>query len=671
MNRTLRPPAVPLVTVDPYFSVWSASDRLYESHTCHWTGKRHAMTGMAVIDDTVYRFMGRVHLSGPDPYEPPHMEQTGLRVLPLSSIYTFEAGGVRLEVDFTTPLLPGELDVLSRPASYITVRANSIDERLHSVRIYFDATAEWCVDTPDQQVEWGRLTIDGHPAMKVGTTAQPVLVKDGDNVRIDWGYLYVVAPRTDYSGEAAVAIGSLRTREAFAAEGRLPEADDERMPRAVEDDTPLLAVLLDIGDVGAEAKSAFVVLGYDDIMSIEYFHKPLPAYWRHIFATMEEMLAAAIRDYPLAMQKCELFNRELLEEAAAAGGPYYADLLAIAYRQAIAAHKLVRDENGDVLFLSKECFSNGCIGTVDVSYPSAPLFLRYNPELVKGMLRPIMRFARSEAWPYEFAPHDVGRYPKANGQVYRQNKREEQMPVEECGNMLIMAAAVCAAEQSDAFAQEHWDLLTLWAEYLAGHGLDPENQNCTDDFASHLAHNANLSIKAIMAIGGYGILCRMRGLGQEASHYYDMAKRMAKEWQRMALDASGGHYKLTFDRDGTWGMKYNLVWDDIFQLELFPQEVKQKELAHYLAIRNEYGTPLDSRNTFTKSDWLVWVASFAKEKRQFEEMIEPLWRFLHESPHRVPAGDWYDTIEPLNKRFQHRSVVGGFFVRLLLFPKRL
>ena len=118
----------------------------------------------------------------------------------------------------------------------------------------------------------------------------------------------------------------------------------------------------------------------------------------------------------------------------------------MAYRQVVAAHKLAVDENGEILWVSKECFSNGCAATVDVSYPSIPLFLLYNPELVKGMMRPIFRYAASDAWPFDFAPHDAGQFPLLNGQVYANGTDpKDQMPVEECGNMLVMMAAVCLA----------------------------------------------------------------------------------------------------------------------------------------------------------------------------------------------------------------------------------
>ena len=177
----------------------------------------------------------------------------------------------------------------------------------------------------------------------------------------------------------------------------------------------------------------------------------------------------------------------------------------MAYRQAIAAHKLVTDENGDVLFFSKECFSNGCIATVDVTYPSIPLFLLFNTELVKGMLRPIFKYFNSDDWKFDFAPHDVGCYPIANGQVYGENALENQMPVEECGNMLITMAAISMSEKNAAFAKENFTALTSWVDYLVINGFDPGNQLCTDDFAGHLSHNSNLSIKAILGIASYAI----------------------------------------------------------------------------------------------------------------------------------------------------------------------
>ncbi|TDF94172.1 glutaminase family protein [Paenibacillus piri] len=668
MHKELRPPAVPLVAIDPYFSVWSTGNHLYDNHTKHWTTRRHdreeshGMVGMAVIDGVVYRFIGKLNYDEDDYEEPVAMRQTSLTVKPLSTIYTFEAAGVTLTVDFTSPLLLDRLDILSRPASYITIEAASHDGNEHEVSLYFDVTGEWCVHFQSQEIEWSRPAVrDDIQAMRMGTVKQNVLGRKGDRTRIDWGYVYLAVPGAD---KLDTRIGPVGMRKQFAQSKSFPGTqDDTRMPRAAEDETPVMAALMHLGKVGSAAKSQLFVVAYDDIYSIEYFGRKLPGYWRKFHENAERMIAAAIDEHADIMQRCAAFNELLIERAERAGGPKYADILSLAYRQAIAAHKLVEDERGEIIFLSKECDSNGCIGTVDVSYPSMPLFLLYNPELLKGMLRPIFRYAQSEAWPYEFAPHDVGRYPIANGQAYGK-EMERQMPVEECGNMLIMTTAVCLAEGNVEFAEQNWELLSQWADYLTEYGLDPGNQLCTDDFAGHLAHNANLSIKAIEGLGGFAQLCRLAGKPDAAERYRAKAQSMAEEWIAMAQD--GDHYRLAFDVPGSWSLKYNLVWDILFQSSLFPKEVVEREVAYYKRKSNRYGTPLDSRKTYTKVDWLVWAASLAEDRNDFIELINPIWDFLNESRHRVPFSDWYYTIDGTYVSFVNRSVVGGLFIRLMM-----
>lgn len=264
------------------------------------------------------------------------------------------------------------------------------------------------------------------------------------------------------------------------------------------------------------------------------------------------------------------------------GGESYALLCSISYRHTIAAHKLITDENGDIIFLSKENDSNGCIGTVDISYPSVPLFLLYHTDYVKGMLRPVFRFADCPVWEYDFAPHDVGRYPYAAGQVYGLNKKHErkefrhengcifpfyyqfpagsdvyewknQMPVEECGNMLIMTAVVCQLDHSPAFAKPYYEVLKQWTEYLLTYGADPGEQLCTDDFAGHLSHNVNLSAKAIMGVEAFSRLAKQMGKEEEAAQYHAKAEEMAKDWEKRAF--ADNHYRLTFENQDSWSQK--------------------------------------------------------------------------------------------------------------------
>ena len=259
----------------------------------------------------------------------------------------------------------------------------------------------------------------------------------------------------------------------------------------------------------------------------------------------------------------------------ARAAPGYRQLALLAYRQTLAAHGLVADLDGKPMLFAKENFSNGDIATVDVLYPSAPFFLFFNPALLEAQVRPVLEYARLPRWKFPFAPHDLGRYPLANGQEYGGGEltEEDQMPVEESGNLLILGAALGQAQGDWHVAKEYWPEFTKWAKYVREKGLDPENQLCTDDFAGHLAHNANLSIKAIEGLGAYAQMARGLGENAVADDYAAAAKQMATQWETMARD--GDHYKLAFDRSGTWSQKYNLVWDQLLSLDLFAPQIRE------------------------------------------------------------------------------------------------
>lgn len=630
----LRAPAYPLITIDPLFSVWSMADKLTDDTTNHWTGKPNSIIGLATIDGETFRFMGKDD-------NIPAMEQISADCNAFSTTYVFEKNGVRLKAIFTSPIMPNDLYLLSRPISYLEVQSENLDRKNHNVKIKISVSEEICINlAKSEPVECETLSLGKLNSVKIGSVAQNIIPCAGDDLRINWGYFYLST-----EGQTSFTVGEGEELTYVHAEAELK-------------------------------KSTLFTFAYDDIYSIEYFHTRLKSYWNKDGALITDEIIKAHADYKATLKKCTAFADRLFIDAVKAGGEKYADILELAFRQAIAAHKLVLDENGEVLFISKECFSNGCAATVDVSYPSIPLFLLYNPELVKGMMRPIYRYAHSKEWAedygYDFAPHDAGRYPIVNGQVYGAPKYdrsfplnyEKQMPVEECGNMLVMEAAVAIATKSTSFANEHLDTLEMWVKYLLKNGRDPENQLCTDDFAGHLAHNCNLSLKAIMGIAGLGIIYGMNGKKREERKYMKLAREMALDWAKRAANGDGS-YRLAFDKPDTFSMKYNIVWDKLFGTELMPKEVLESEFASYRKHINAYGMALDNRQPYTKSDWLVWTATLTGDRDGFEEYIAPLWKFYNGSPSRVPLTDWYFTITGTMRGFQNRTVQGGLFIKLL------
>ncbi len=659
----IRPPAVPLVVNDPYMSVWSFTDTLSEDWTRHWTGKVQSMVGLIRIDDQAYGFMGPLkQLKNPSITL---MDQESVTVLPTRTIYQFTKAGIRLSLTFLTPLLPADLDMMSRPITYLDFQVSSTDGKSHEVDIYFDIGADWAVNIPQQSVVWGRHQFGDVNTLWMGSVEQFVLGKSGDDLRIDWGYLYTAA-FPDQHASSNFGHGT-NLRKQFLAEGKLSQIDSGEMPQAAGqwESTINAAWAFEIGQVSDEVLSQQLVIAYDDQFSVEHMHRKLRPYWRRGGTTIAELIQTALADYDSIKKRCESFDEHIMADLRHVGGEDYAHLAALSFRQCIAAHKLVVDMDGTPLLFSKENFSNGCIGTVDVTYPSSPFFLLFNPCLLQAQLRPILDYAKSSRWRFPFAPHDLGIYPHANGQVYGGGEESDvnQMPVEECGNMLLMVAAFCIAQKDISFARAYWDLLTTWVDYLVEKGLDPENQLCTDDFAGHLAHNVNLSLKALLAIAAFAKMCEMDGQQSKASTYRSQAEQMAQEWLKLA-DA-GDHYRLSFDNPDSWSQKYNLVWDSLLELNLFPAKVAHKEVEFYKTKLNRYGLPLDNRNDYSKLDWSVWSASLCPQKEDFEAFIEPIALWLSETESRVPLTDWYYTKSGKQVNMQARSVVGGVFIRVL------
>ncbi len=583
----------------------------------------------------------------------PSARQTAVAVTATQTTYTFAAGPVQLTVSFLSPLLLDELETAARPVSYVTFAAAAADGQAHPTQVLLTEAGTLASNTPYQDVVARPGQAGGLRWQALGTTAQPVLATAGDNVRIDWGYAYLAAP-----GAAALGTGAPQAlKTVFAKTGALPATGP---PRPAPAQRVAQAAVLDLGAVAAAPTERHLLLGYDEQYAVQYFGQNLRPWWRRDpAATMDKALQAAEADYVRLRQKATAFDQQLYADAQAAGGKKYADLCQLAYRQAVAAHSMVAGPKGELLFMSKENFSNGSIGTVDITYPSAPLFLLYNNELAKGLLRFIFDYSESGRWKKDFPAHDVGTFPRANGQTYG-----EDMPVEEAGNMLIVTAAAVKMDGKPDFAREHWPTLTKWVGFLKRDGFDPASQLSTDDFAGHLARNANLSVKAIIGIACYGQMARQLGDPKTADEYTALARDLARRWVQM--DQDGDHYALTFDKPaGSWSQKYNLVWDKVLDLNIFPPEVAQAEVAFYLKHQQRYGLPLDSRKTYTKSDWVTWTATLAGNQADFEALVGPIWQFANDTPSRVPLTDWHETTDARQVGFQARSVVGGYFMKML------
>ena len=339
--QAFRPPAVPLVTFDPYLSIWSGADRLTDRNTQHWTKHEHSLVSLIRVDGQAFRLMGN------DPTNMPPLPQVNLTVTPTRSIYEFEGAQVHVMLTFMTPALPQDLDAISLPLSFITWQVRSVDGKNHVVSLYDSTSSELAVNRTGEKVNWSRENAGKLIALRVGTVEQPVVGSSGDDHRINWGYAYAAAP----AAEAGAAIGADKTLlDAFVTGGKLPATDDTQMPRAVNDHQPVLAFAFDLGNVAAAPVTRQVIVAYDEIVAIKYFGKKLPPFWKRNGATAAEMLQKASRDYSKLAERCAKFDEDLTADATKVGGEKYAQMTALAYRQCVAACGLAADANKQPLF---------------------------------------------------------------------------------------------------------------------------------------------------------------------------------------------------------------------------------------------------------------------------------------------------------------------------------
>ncbi|MEO8821680.1 MAG: DUF5127 domain-containing protein, partial [Ginsengibacter sp.] len=438
-------PAYPLITHDPYFSIWSMTDDLDASPTKHWTGAEQSMIGMIKVDGKVYRVMGKesktfenilptsddksysvkyaetqpedgwqnisfndaswksgkapfsdnkstagtqwntkdlwvrrsfnlskkdfnklflklrhddnieVYLNGEKVYEKIgwihkfeflpldkanlkigenvlaiHIANTaggafldaGIvnepvvkndeRIIPAQqknvtinatqTIYDFACGPIDATLTFTSPLLLKDLTMLSRPVSYITYSVKANDDKKHSVQLYFGASTDIAVNVPSQEVVTKKYSASDLSILKAGTKEQPVLQKKGDDLRIDWGYMYVATPASEKATQYVSAASQAMT--SFVSKKENSTATNGK--------SLFLNTTIDLGKVGSDSKEQYFMLGYDDIYSVQYFHKNLRPWWnRNGDQTIEKQLSIAAKDYKGVMQQCDEWNKKV------------------------------------------------------------------------------------------------------------------------------------------------------------------------------------------------------------------------------------------------------------------------------------------------------------------------------------------------------------------------
>jgi hypothetical protein len=679
----IRPPAVPLAVRQPYLSTWLPATLLPGNSPQFWQGSPDhldgtaasptGMVGLVRIDGVAYLFMGdgKIVRAIPDGNHGPQrtvedfpraMQQTALRVTATRSCFTLQGGGVELSVDFLSPVEPGDARRQSIPMSYVRVSARSADGAAHAVQIYMEITGDWASGDHSQEVVVAR----GDSTVARTWTlalAKPQLLTEQHEFAA-WGQVVWSTPRRE--GVSLQAGDRLKVRQRFVEGGSLD--DSNGAARATIKSLPAMAMAVDLGRCGSSATSADFVVGQVREQSINYLGRPLSALWTRHFSDWKAMLDFFHGDAAAARERADVLDARIRRDARAAGGEHYEGLCVLSLRQAYGGTELVLGPDGSPWAFLKEISSDGNVSTVDVLYPASPVWMYLDPDYLRMLLLPLLDYAEKGGWPKAFAEHDVGSsYPQASG---HNDGKEEDMPVEETGDMLIMMAAYLRRiprANARTFASRHYPLLKKWAAYLEKNLPDPGFQNQTDDFAGSIAHSVNLTLKGIVALAAIGQVAELVGQTSDATHYQRRAREDMAYWAKRAKDPKAPHLDLTYHDaggQGTWGTLYNGFADSLLGTGLIPSEIRSMQASWYRQQCNAFGLPLQVPHSYAKSDWELFTAAWLADQPVAQDLIDRVYAYADTTPDRVPFCDLYNTVTGRRVGFEARPVQGGIFAPL-------
>ncbi|KAL3471278.1 hypothetical protein BJX99DRAFT_29762 [Aspergillus californicus] len=662
----VRPPALPLAVKSPYLSTWLAAGGdsgnggyLAGQWPTFWEGQITGWAGLVRVDGQVYTWMG---LPGSTT-----VNQTAYEYTSTKSIFTMHVGDiVEMKITFLSPITPNDLRRQSLVFSYLDVSVTSLDGETHDVQVYADISAEWVSGDRSAIAQWDHgVTSNGVTYHKVHRQTPLSFSEHRDQA--EWGDWYWATD--EGAGLTYQAGADVDVRATFANNGTLSNTNDANY-RAVSNDWPVFGFSHDLGAIELSTNVLFSI-GLAQYEAVQYTGSsetlvPMASLWTGYFSTALEALDFFHHDYQGSNTISSNLDAQIAQDSIAAAGQDYLTITSLSTRQAFAATQLCGSLENPYLFM-KEISSNGNMQTVDVIFPAHPVFLYTNPELLRLLLRPHFEIQESGHYPNSYAMHDIGsHFPNATGHP---DGSDEPMPLEECGNMVIMALAYAQKSNDTEYLERHYAMLRQWTNYLIEDAIYPANQISTDDFAGPLANQTNLALKGIIGIEAMSVIAAETGNSNEAQNLTDYAHDYIELWQTLGIahTATPPHTTLSYGSDDSHGLLYNLYADRELGLNLVPQSVYDMQSAFYPTIQQRYGLPLDTRHQYTKGDWEIFTAAVASASTR-DLFIRLLAEWINETPTNHALTDLYDTASGGYPQitFIARPVMGGAFALLLL-----
>lgn len=663
------PASYPLAVRSPYLSAWlpqGGGTALNQAWPQFWDGDTLGWAGYVNIDGVSYNFLGDPDVPNTDAAK---AVQKSAEFTSTQTTFVLTAGPVDLTVTFLSPVEPSDLLNQSLPWSYLALSAAPSDGNSHSVQVYTDISAEWVFGDDSQTVNWTTLASDV-VTHQIQLESQDVFNEVNDRIQQGSAYYSTLnsAGVTYQTGQDIVV------RAQFINHSTLSNTQDTNF-RSISDDWPVFALAHDLGTISGPSDTVVYSVGHARDPAIEYLIandalQNRSSYFWSQYSTATDAITTFLGDYDNALTRATAFDAQVSADASSISSNY-AGLVALSVRQGFGAIEITvsKDSSGeyntsDIMTFLKEISSDGNVNTIDVIYPAWPLFLYTNPVIGRDLILPLLAYQETGQYPNQWACHDMGAtYPKALG---HNDGNDEKMPIEESGNMLIMSLSYVQAANDKSFITSYYNLLDQWTRYLVDNTLIPGDQISTDDFAGALANQTNLAIKGIIGIKAMSVMADLVGNSADAANYSSIASSYVTQWQGFATSSDGLHLTLAYNNDSTWGLSYNMYADKLLKTNLIPSSVYEMQTAWYPTVDEEYGVPLDTRHTYTKSDWQSLTAAFMTNTTVRDMLIDAVQSYAADGLNSVPLSDWYWANNGVVQGFQARPVVGGHLALLAL-----
>ncbi|KAI9742389.1 MAG: hypothetical protein M1818_003922 [Claussenomyces sp. TS43310] len=674
----LHAPSYPLAVRNPYFSAWLPGNKvpdLPNSRARFWSGEELTWSLMARVNGTTYNLFGMTF-----------SDAAAQDAKVISATYTsthttfiLSAGDVDFSIVFLSPVNAKDYVRQSLPFSYLTVSVLNLVHRPSNIQLYSDIDDTWNGQNTKypHSSSWKATTVDSTSIWQIDTLDAKEYSQGGPNGQMAlWGATLYATKSSSASKLTMGAGPSSAVRSNFMRNGNLSAL---RVASWALDS--VTAFVHDLGTIVSPVNVTFA-LGYYRDCDVKYMDTCRVAYYKSRYPDPISAVKFFLDDYNTALVQSLDLDSSIEERAIAAAGPRYADLVALSTRQTMGGIDLTlpADLNTtDFMVFMKEISSDGNVNTIvrfinhlyyqhansghqDVIFPSSPQFYMLDPEYIRYLLEPVLQYLATDRWTRPFAIHDIGsNYPIADG---HDKLIEEDMPVEESGNLLILAYMYSTAAGNTTWAERYRYIFQGYADYLVEYGLYPARQLSTVDPAGPQANQTNLAIKAAVALNAFGV---MTGLVNYSSIGIEFARRIYNDG--LGTDAAKTHFLSQYGHESSWTTPFNLFPDRWLKLNTFDSSAYEMQSSFYKTVRATAGVPLDSALHFTSTQWDLWAGATSSNVTM-GAFVHDIWAYVTNGLNADPFGDRFFVSKPEipGKAFGNRArpVVGGHWCAMAL-----